>query len=95
MQSWPFEDPENVAVITVRQIVDLGQSILYVTHDAEDGCWQFLTGGQVTEEDAMVVSLKNMCKLDPTLYQLANLPMGWIAERDSVDQPWVRTLRQI
>ena len=39
---WPFADPTNVATITVRQIVRDGQPILHVSHDHEDGGWQFL-----------------------------------------------------
>lgn len=34
---WFFDDPPNIAVITTRQILELGYPILHVTHDAEDG----------------------------------------------------------
>ena len=43
MDDWPFADPPNVVSITVRQVVDRGEPILLVAHDAEDGGWQFLT----------------------------------------------------
>lgn len=41
MRHWPFEDPQNVAVFTVRSILDGDDWIYYVTHDEEDGAWQF------------------------------------------------------
>jgi hypothetical protein len=57
---WPFDDPPNVATITVRQIVEDSAPILLVARDAEDGGWQFLTGGRVDVADGMVVSLRSM-----------------------------------
>ena len=87
---WPFTDPKNLAVITIARIVDGQQPILYVSHDADDGGWQFLDGGTVSEEDARVVSLQEMIKRDSTLRELADLPLGWKAEREAVGKPWRR-----
>lgn len=89
---WPFADAENTAAFTLNQIADGEKPILYVVHD-EDGDWQFLDGGAASEEDAAVVSLKNIAELDPSIKQLADLPVGWKAERTSVDQPWQRSER--
>jgi hypothetical protein len=36
---WPFADPKNVAVYTVKSIWKLGKPILYVYHDEDDGAW--------------------------------------------------------
>ncbi len=59
IHTWPFEDPENVATITVRQIVYDNHPVLLVLHDEEDGGWQFLTGGPFNVADGLVVALKN------------------------------------
>jgi hypothetical protein len=67
MDDWPFADPPNLASITVRQIVHDGQPILLVAHDADDGGWQFLTGGNVDVADGMVVGLREMVQRDTTL----------------------------
>ena len=88
--AWPFADAENVAVITIDRIVDGHQPILYVTHDAEDGGWQFLDGGHASEEDARVVSLRGIVERDPSIRELADLPAGWKAEREAVGKPWRR-----
>ena len=87
---WPFSDPKNLAVITIDRIVDGRKPILYVSHDADDGGWQLLDGGSVSETDARIVSLLSMVERDPTLLELADLPHGWAAERDGVDKPWRR-----
>jgi hypothetical protein len=90
MKSWRFSDPENVATITVRQVVHDREPILLVSHDADDGGWQFLTGGTFQTADAMVVALREIVKLDPSVAELADLPEGWQATRRFVGDAWVR-----
>lgn len=91
---WPFTDPKNVAVFTTTQVLRQGQPIRHVTHDDEDGAWQFHSGAQqISAADAMVVGLGEMVEHDPTICELADLPCGWIAERDGVGRPWRRAKR--
>jgi hypothetical protein len=91
MSKWPFDDPPNVATITLRQIIKDGEPILLVAHDAEDGGWQFLTGGAFDVADGMVVSLKSIFERDPTIAELADLEPGWQATRKKVGAPWKRS----
>jgi hypothetical protein len=93
MGEWPFDDPENVATMTVRQITHGGQPILLVSHDADDGMWQFLTGGPVEMTDAMIVGLGEVYRIDQSIGELADLPLGWTAERSAPGQPWRRSSR--
>ena len=88
---WPFDQPPNCAVITLRSIVFDGATILHVTHDADDHGWQFLSGGSANVEDASVVSLKEIVALDPTVAEVADLPPGWQGRRRSRNDPWVRS----
>jgi hypothetical protein len=85
---WPFDDPPNVAVVTTRDVTEDKVPILFVSHDRDDGAWQFLTGGPVLEENAQVVALRRIWLLDPSVGQLADLPMGWQAFRSSPLDPW-------
>ncbi|MBE6982110.1 MAG: hypothetical protein E7437_07320 [Ruminococcaceae bacterium] len=85
---FPFSEPENTAVITCCHIIDNGADILYVSHDAEDGMWQFLCGGTHTQEQARVVSLREIFTLDNTVSELANMPCGYIAERTNKSSKW-------
>ena len=85
MTGWPFSDPENVAVFTTTQVLRLGQPILHVSHDAEDGAWQFHAGTPpVSADEVMVVALCEMVEHDPTICELADLSCGWIADRDGI-----------
>ena len=91
---WPFADPKDVAVFTTTQVLRLRQPILHVSHDDEDGAWQFHAGSvQVSTSDMMVVALEEMVAHDPTITELADLPCGWIAERDGMGSPWRRVQR--
>jgi isopentenyl-diphosphate Delta-isomerase len=89
--NWPFADPRNVAVFTSKQIVRERQPILRVTHDEDDGAWQFHSGALVDEKDAMILALSEVCEIDPTIANLADLPLGWRATRISASSPWVRS----
>jgi len=87
---WPFLDAPNVVTLTLRQIIAGEQPILLVCHDAEDGMWQFLDGGQVHMADALLVCLKNVVKIDPSVVELADLPLGWQATREFPGRVWHR-----
>jgi len=41
---WPFPDSAETAVLTTRQVLEQGLPVLLVTHDRDDGAWQFLCG---------------------------------------------------
>jgi len=92
---WPFSDPPNLAVITLKQIIEDGQPVLHVTRDSDDGGWQFLCLDAVHEEDARVVALGEMLLLDPTLAELVDLPLGWHAWRQMSTEPWRRAAQEI
>ena len=87
---WPFTDPEETEVITLERILQGRSSVLLVTHDEEDGAWQFLDGEHVFEDDGAVVCLGEMVQLDPSLGELGDLPVGWYAWRPEPGQPWRR-----
>jgi hypothetical protein len=92
-KDWPFEDPPNVITITTRQVLEEGHPILLVCHDEEDGCWQVLCGTTDDPADGRVVGLDCMVARDPSVAELADLPLGWRAWRESPDAPWQREPR--
>lgn len=89
MSNWPFDDKPNTASITTRQVLE-GAPILLVTHDADDGGWQFLCGTTNDPEDARIVGLGRMYARDATLGELADMPEGWRAWRASPEAAWQR-----
>jgi hypothetical protein len=90
VESWPFEDPENVTAITTVHVLDGRLPVLLVTHDEDDGTWKILCGTTSDPKDGCVVCLGCMVSKDPSLRSLADLPRGWTAWRDSVTAPWRR-----
>jgi hypothetical protein len=90
---WPFGDPPNTASITTRQVLEDGAPILRVSHDADDGSWQFLCGTTDDPADGRVVGLGRMYARDVTLGEIADLPEGWHAWRAGVGLPWQRRSR--
>lgn len=92
MNHWPFADTRRTASITTRQVLE-GAPILLVTHDADDGSWQFLCGTTNDTEDGRVVGLGEMYARDATLGEVADLPEGWRAWRAAVGLPWQRSPR--
>lgn len=92
MFEWKFTDPPNVAVIADREIAKGDRWIAHVFHDAEDGAWQFHTDSLKgsSEVQSMVVSLRAIVQLDPSILELADLPLGWHAWRDTKNSAWQR-----
>ena len=66
--------------------------ILLVTHDAEDGAWQFINGRGDTEttDDAVLIHVEHVVELDPSVATLVDLPRGWHAWRESPEREWTR-----
>lgn len=87
-KKWPFKDKKDVITISTKGIIEEEKTILYVTHDEDDGMWQFHDGSDLNEEDARVVSLKEVYELDSTIGNLSSMPFGWYAWRDSIDDEW-------
>src|SRR5947208_18241 len=87
---WPFDQPRNCAVISLRYIVFEGAPILFVSHDDEDHGWQFLDGRTLDMSKVAVVGLGTIVRLDPSILELADLPPGWQAVRESRTSPWQR-----
>ena len=87
--------PHGGIAITTRQVLRDGWPILLVTNDADDGAWQFVNGHGDTEDtpSAMVVGVETVSSVDPTIAELADLPLGWRAWRASPNDPWQRAPR--
>lgn len=100
-QPWKFQQPlldrdidfkfyeeRNLGVYTTKEVVK-GDPILYVYHD-NDGDWQFHTTDDPDFNDAIIVSLKEIIKLDSSLNELYDLKPGWSAFRANKNDKWKR-----
>ncbi len=87
---WPFDDSQTLAVITLDRVINGAAYLSCVSHDGDDGGWQFLDDGDLTEDNAMIISLCEVAAYDSTIRELFDLPVGWYAVRDDLAQPWKR-----
>ncbi|WP_139163817.1 hypothetical protein [Desulfoluna spongiiphila] len=90
MEAWPFDQASNVTAITTRQVLEDGHPILRVTHYSDDHSWAFLCGTTDNTDDGRIVGMGTALQIDPSLRDIADLPVGWCALRKSVDSPWQR-----
>ena len=88
MTGFPFADVPNTACFTCRHILDEHKPILYVSHD-EDGYWQFLCGGVHKQEDAKIVSLADILRIDSSMSDFAEMDYGQYAEAPDENSDWI------
>ena len=63
---------------------------MLVAHDPDDGVWQFLSSKTFPEAEGRIATLEEIVVKDPSLEELADLPTGWQAIRESSHAPWRR-----
>lgn len=76
-EEWPFKDPQDVATFTTSSVISGKEPILYVTHDDDDGAWQFHSGEPLTDAQPKVVSLSEIVK-PRQLGQRVGRPSAWM-----------------
>jgi len=78
----------NIYVISTKNIINDGLPIIRVIHDG-DGDWQFLGDEEnLTEDDAVIVSLEEILEIDNSLFELINMPKNKQAIRNNKNEPW-------
>ncbi|MDN3657233.1 hypothetical protein QWZ08_16405 [Ferruginibacter paludis] len=86
-----FRDPDNTAVFTTKFITIDKKVITRVTHEKEDGAWQFFSDDNFDsfEDVAKVVGLGEVIKIDSTVLELADMQKGYFATRQTKGDKWV------
>jgi hypothetical protein len=88
-----FKEAGNTAVFTTKFVVVDHKDITEVHHDADDGAWQFFSNDSIPETEFMkvakMVALSQITQLDATLFEIADLPQGYIARRKFKGDQWV------
>ena len=85
-----FEEADNIAVFTTNYVMKDRKPITYVTHEEEDGAWQFFSSDEFEnyEDVAMIVGLGEIVALDHSLLELADMPVGHFAVRETPNDKW-------
>ncbi len=85
-----WDDPLDPVAVTVPDVVAGKTSIVLVIHDSGHGGWQFMDGQDVKGSKPAVIPKEVLLRLDPSLAELKDLPVGWRARRASSKVPWIR-----
>ena len=86
-EPWPFDQAESTAAITTVRVLE-GHPILVVQHFSDDHSWAFLCGTTNDTKDGRVIGMGEALQIDPSLRQIADLPTGWRAWRETAKSEW-------
>ena len=88
-----FPDSLNTAVFTTKFVVHDRKEITYISHDFEDGSWEFYSDDNFDnyEDIVLILSLDEIIQLDISLLEVADLPLGFVATRRSIADDWTIT----
>ena len=80
----------DTAVFTTIFVLEDKKTITYVTHELEDGAWQFFSDDKFNdfEKVAKVVGLLEIMNIDSTLKDLMEMESGYFATRKNKEDKW-------
>ncbi len=90
---FPFPDgkfPQSLGAVVQQTVLDGRVPALYVGH-SPDNDWVVYDGVSDPDADGAVVAvhISHVVDRDPTLAELATLPVGYEADREAVGAPWI------
>lgn len=90
MTTKKFKESDNTSVFTTKFVIIDKKDITRVTHDKEDGTWQYFSSDQFEnfEDVAKIVGLGQMIKIDSSILELADMKEGYVAHRNSRSDKW-------
>lgn len=91
---WKFPDDPHTRAFLSETVHNGTEDVTYVSHDEDDGAWQFLGDSMADGGGPVISCLHHPIDRDPSLAELADLPQGWYAERANLGEPWVRRKRE-
>lgn len=92
MKPLVFNENPRLGVLTTAAVL-AGAPILLISHDEDDGGWQFLCGTSNDPADGRIVHLQEIVAMDPTVTDIADLPLGWVAFRSAIGNAWHREIQ--
>lgn len=95
---FPFADgvfPQDLGAVVMKTVLDGQRPALHVVH-TPDNAWAIADGlGDPNEPGAcQVTHIWHVLATDPSLAELATLPVGFQADRDAPGRPWTISMFQ-
>src|SRR5262249_10286630 len=89
-----WDDPVDIAALAVPEVASGQKPALLVAHDLGLGeglgGWLFLDGDDTAGREPTGIAKVDLLKMDPTLAEVTDLPVGWQARREGPGKPWTR-----
>lgn len=79
---------DNAVVITTKSILEGNANVAEIYHE-DDGTWQAIPAEDFKENDAKVISMKNLIDIDESIKEILALPKGYMAIKK--DNDWIIT----
>lgn len=89
MAYYPFSKRPGMLVFTCCHILEDNRPITFVTHHFDDNNWQFICSDTHNDTDAVIISISELCEIDPTIEELCDMPVGHCAHRKNQNAKWV------
>lgn len=86
--TFAFKDAPDTACIICQHVLAGENPITFISHDKEDGMWQFLCSEDHILEDVRLISLAEAFQIDESIGQVADLPRGFVMERTEPKGRW-------
>jgi hypothetical protein len=88
-----FDVSDDATVVTSSYVTNLLLPILVVFHELDEeggSLWQFHCGNDdYSMEKMQLVRLDTILRLDPSVLEVADLPVGGTAQRRSREDAWI------
>ena len=82
-----FNESLSTAVLTSKYVMKHASPIVCIAHN-NDGVWEFWGKELIDEAEIMVVSLGQIINIDPSVLDVADMPVEFNAIRDSKENAW-------
>lgn len=89
-----WDDPVDIAALTLPEVAARKNPVLLVIHDLGVGeglgGWLFLDGQEMAGRKPTGIAKVDLLRMDSTLAEVTDLPVGWQASREARGKPWKR-----
>lgn len=89
MGYFPFSERPGMLCFTCCHVLEDNKPITFVTHHFDDNNWQFVCGSEHSDADAVIISIGELCEIDPSIESLCDLPVGSFASRKNINAKWM------
>ena len=86
-----LQKERNTVAVTQRSVLVGQYAILTILRDSVDGTWFCFPDEHPEVDPEVTLPLQEVVRIDSTVAQLRDLPVGWKATRKAKSAPWIRS----